>query len=115
MHAYVLQHRQLPMGKFSLQAASLIDATLTTVTALVSAGIPQAPAAAQAAVTAPGDKPKCRVVTRLSQPGLTAQLGHVGLSQTAGGLQAAVGLTLAHKRALQGCLMKRQKLQLQLM
>ena len=65
------------------------DATLATGIALVSANTSQMPATVQAAVSAPGDMPKCRLVTRLNQPGLTVQQGYVGSSETAGGRQAA--------------------------
>lgn len=77
-------------GNLSIQSP-LADATLAAGMALVSANISQVPATVPTAVSGPGDKPKCRLVTRLSQPGLTVQQGYVGSSQTAGGRQAAPG------------------------
>lgn len=77
-------------GNLSIQSP-VADATLATGMALVPANIAQVPATVPNAVTAPGGMPKCRLVNRLSQPGLTVQQGYVGSSQTAGGLQAAPG------------------------
>ena len=85
------------IGNLSIQSPAA-DATLATGMALVPANISQVPATVPAAVSAPGDKPKCRLVTRLRQPGLTVQQGCIGSSQTAGGLRAAPGADLgAHQ------------------